>query len=66
MCIKKYIYIKRCVLGVSLIHKAKLKRILVGYLVKTFIKGKRRQPVRLSNKGRKHLIFSGLGIKPLY
>ena len=40
--VKKYIYIKRCVLGISLIHKTKLKRILVGYLVKTFIKGGRR------------------------
>ena len=64
MCVKKYIYIKRCVLGISLVYKAKLKRILVGYLVKTFIKGKRRQPVRLSNKGRKYLISSGLSIKP--
>jgi hypothetical protein len=32
-------YIKRCILGISLIHKAKLKKILAGYLVKTFIKG---------------------------
>ena len=60
MCVKRY------VLGISLIHKAKLKRILIGYLVKTFIKGKRYQPVRLSNKSGKHLIFSGLGIRPLY
>jgi hypothetical protein len=46
-------------------HKAKLKRILAGYPVKTFIKGGRRQPVKLSNKGRKHLMSSGLGIRPL-
>ena len=58
--------IKRYVIGVSLIHKAKLKRILVGYLVKTFIKGRRRQPVKLSNKGRKYLISSSLGVGPLY
>ena len=58
--------IKRCVLGVSLIHKAKLKRILAGYPVKTFIKGRRRQPIRLSNKSRKHLTSSGLGVRPLY
>ena len=36
------IYIKRCVLGVSLTHKAELKKTLVGYPVKTFIKGGRR------------------------
>ena len=36
MCVERY------VLGVSLIREAKLKRILVGYLVKTFIKGGRR------------------------
>ena len=59
-------YIKRCVLGISLIHKAKLKRILAGYLVKTFIKGKRHQPIRLSNKGEKYLISNSLGIGPLY
>ena len=41
ICIKK-MCVKRCVLGVSLMHKAKLKRILVKYLVETFIKGKRR------------------------
>ena len=58
--------VKRCVLGISLMYKAKLKRILVGYLVETFIKGKRRQPVRLSNKGKKYLISSGLDIRPLY
>ena len=64
MCKKKCI--KRYVLGISLIHKAKLKRILVKYLVKTFIKGKRRQPVRLSNKSGKYLISSSLGVGPLY
>ena len=40
MCRK--IYIKRYVLGISLIYKAELKRMLIGYLVKTFIKGERR------------------------
>ena len=35
MCVKKYIS------GISLTRKAKLKKILVGYLVKTFIKGER-------------------------
>ena len=65
MC-KKYIYIKRYVLNISLVHKAKLKRILVGYLVKTSIKGKRHQPVKLSNKGKKYLTSNSLGIGPLY
>ena len=65
MYVKK-MYIKRCVLGISLMYKAKLKRILVGYLVKTFIKGGRRQPIKLNNKSKKHLTSSGLGIKPLY
>ena len=60
MCVKRY------VLGISLIYKAKLKKILVGYLVKTFIKGGRHQPIKLSNKGRKYLISSSLGIRPLY
>ena len=60
MCIKRY------VLGISLMHKAKLKRILVGYLVETFIKGRRRQPVRLSNKSGKYLMSNSLGIGPLY
>ena len=64
MCKKKYI--KRCVLGISLVYKTKLKRILVRHLVKTFIKGRRRQPVRLSNKGKKYLISSSLGVGPLY
>ena len=59
-------YIERYILGISLIRKAKWKRILVGYLVKTFIKGERRWPIRLSNKGGKYLMFSGLGIRPLY
>ena len=65
MCVKN-IYIKRCVLGISLIYKAELKRILTKYPVKTFVKGRRRQPVKLSNKGKKYLISSGLGIRPLY
>ena len=56
ICVEKY------VLGVSLTRKAKLKRMLAGYLVKTSMKGGRRRPVRLSNKGGKHLMFSGLGI----
>ena len=59
-------YIKRYILGVSVTYKAKLKKILVGYLVKIFIKGKRRQPIRLSNKSRKYLMSSSLGIGPLY
>ena len=62
----KKIYIKRYILGISLAHKAKLKRMLIGYLVKTSIKGGRHQPVKLNNKSGKYLIFSGLGIKPLY
>ena len=57
--------IKRCVLNISLVYKAKLKRMLVGYPVKTFIKGRRRQPVRLSNKSGKYLMSSGLDIGPL-
>ena len=60
MCVKRYI------LGISLAYKTELKRILTGYLVKTFIKGGRHQLVKLSNKGKKYLIFSGLGIGPLY
>ena len=39
MCRK--MYTKRYVLGVSLIYKARLKIILVGYLVKPFVKGRR-------------------------
>jgi hypothetical protein len=58
--------IKRCILGISLMHKAELKKILVGYLIKTFIKGKRHQPVRLNNKSEKYLMSSGLDIRPLY
>ena len=58
--------IERCVLGISLIRKAKLKRMLAGYLVKTSIKGGRRRPIRLSNKGGKYLTSSGLGVGPLY
>ena len=60
------VYVERYILGISLIYEAKLKRILVGYLVKTSMKGGRHQPVRLSNKSEKYLIFSGLGIKSLY
>ena len=40
--------------------------MLVGYLVKTSIKGKRRQPAKLSNKGGKYLISNSLGVKPFY
>ena len=64
MC--KEIYIKRYILGISLTHKAKLKRTLAGYPVKTFIKGERRQPIRLSNKGGKYLMSSGLSIGLFY
>ena len=60
MCVKK------CILGISLVYKAELKRMLAGYLVEIFIKGRRRQPVRLSNKGKKYLTSSGLGVGPLY
>ena len=60
MCIKRYI------LGISLAHKAKLKRILIGYPVETFIKGRRHQPVKLSNKSRKYLISNNLGVGPFY
>ena len=59
-------YVKRCVLGISLMHKAELKRILAEYPVKTFIKGGRHQPIKLSNKSGKYLISSSLGIGPLY
>ena len=59
-------YIKRCVLSVSLTREAKLKKILAGYLVKTFIKGGRRQPIKLSNKGGKYLTSSGLGVRLPY
>ena len=38
----KKMYIERCVIGVSLAREAELKKILVGYLVKTSIKGGRR------------------------
>jgi hypothetical protein len=64
MC--REIYIKRYVLGISLTHKAELKRTLVGYLVKTSMKGGRRQPVKLSNKSGKYLISSSLGVRPFY
>ena len=58
--------VERCVLGVSFTRKAKLKRTLVGYPVKTSIKGKRRRPIRLSNKDGNHLTSSGLSVGPLY
>ena len=57
--------VERCVLGVSLAREAELKRMLAGYPVETFVKGGRRQPVRLSNKGGKHLTSSGPGVGPL-
>ena len=57
---------ERYILGISLAHKAELKKILAGYPVKTFIKGGRHQPIRLSNKGEKYLTFNSLGIRPLY
>ena len=59
-------YVKRYILGVSLIHKAKWKRMLIGYLVKTSVKGERRRPIRLNNKGGKYLISSDLGVRPFY
>ena len=62
----KEIYIKRYISSISFAYKAKLKRILVGYLIKTSIKGGRRRPVRLSNKGEKHLTSNSLGVGPLY
>ena len=60
MCVKRYI------LGISLAREAKLKRTLAGYLVETFIKGGRRQSVRLSNKGGKYLTSSGLNVGLFY
>jgi hypothetical protein len=60
MCIERY------VLGISLTRKAKLKRTLAGYLVKTSVKGGRYWPIRLSNKGGRHLRTSGLGVRPPY
>ena len=42
--------IKRCILGISFAHKAKLERILAGYLVKTSIKGGRRHVTDLINR----------------
>ena len=57
-----YIYIKRCVLDISLIREAELKRILIGYLIEIFIKGRRRRPIRLSNKGGKYLTSNSLGV----
>jgi hypothetical protein len=58
--------IERCILGISLIREAKLKRTLVGCLVETSVKGGRYWPIRLSNKGRRCLITSGLGVRPPY
>ena len=60
MC--REIYVKRYILGISLAREAELKKILVGYLVETFIKGGRRQPIKLSNKGGKYLTSSSLGV----
>ena len=59
-------YIKKYILGVSLTHKIKLKRMLVKYLVKTSIKGGRRWPIKLNNKSKKYLISSSLGIRLPY
>ena len=61
----KKMCVERCVLGVSLTREAEWKRMLVGYLVETSVKGGRRRPVRLSNKGGKYLMSSGLGVGPL-
>ena len=63
---EKKMCVERCILGISLTHEAELKRTLAGYLVGISVRGKRRQPVRLSNKGGKHLMSNGLGIKPLH
>ena len=52
------------ILGVN--TNAAFYLIFIEYLVKTFIKSGRCQPIRLSNKGRKYRISNGLGIKPLY
>ena len=60
------VYIEKYILGISLTHKTELKKTLIEYLVKIFIKGGRHQPVKLNNKSGKHLITSGLGIKPPY
>ena len=59
-------YIERYILGISFIYKTKLKKMLARYLIKTSIKGKRCWPIRLSNKGKKYLISSSLGVGPLY
>ena len=59
-------YVKRYILGISFARKTKLKKMLIGYLIKTFIKGGRHQLIRLSNKGGKYLTSSGLGVGPLY
>ena len=57
---------ERYILGVSLIRETKLKKMLVEYPVKISIKGRRHQPIRLSNKGGKYLIFNNLSVRPLY
>ena len=59
-------YVKRYILGISLTHKTKLKKILAGYPVKISIKGGRHQPIKLNNKGKKHLTSNGLDVRPLY
>ena len=64
MC--REIYIKRYILGISLTHKAKLEKTLVGYLIETSIKGGRRQPVKLNNKSGKYLISNSLGVGLFY
>ena len=56
MCVKKYI------LSISLTHKAELKRTLIRYPVGTSIRGRRRRPIRLNNKGEKHLISNSLAL----
>ena len=61
--IGRKIYIKRYILGISLIYKAKLKKMLIEYLVKTFIKNGRCWPVRLNNKSKKYLISNSLGVR---
>ena len=59
MCVERY------VLGISLMRKAELKRMLAGRLVKISIKGGRRWPVRLSNRGGRYLTSSGLDVRSL-
>ena len=54
--------VERCVLSISLIYKAKLKKTLAEYSVRTSMRGGRCWPVRLSNKSGKYLIFNSLGV----